>query len=76
MIHDIDYMFSTKAEADDRMRRNMLKIWKQDFGIWRYFSKPGIINRFIVIPAVYSAVKFGGESAYLEAQKAGGGNGS
>jgi hypothetical protein len=76
MIHDIDYMFSTKEEADARMRRNMLKIWKQDFGIWRYLSKPGLFNRFIVIPAVYSAVRFGGGNAYLKAQKAGGGNGS
>lgn len=71
VIHDIDYMFSQKDEADSRMRRNMIKIWKQDFQFWRYFSKPGLLNRFIVIPAVYSAVKLGGTDAYKKAQRRG-----
>lgn len=74
-IHDIDYMFAGKRDADSRMRSNMLKIWRKDFGIWRYLSKPGLLNRLIVIPLVWAMVSTAGDSAYREAQKEGGGNG-
>ena len=58
-IHDVDY-----ESADRRMRKNMIKIWRKDFGFWRWFSFAGIFNRVVVIPSVYSAVRQFGESAW------------
>jgi hypothetical protein len=71
VVHDIDYMFAAKEEADSRMKRNMLTIWAQDFGFWRYLSKPGLLNRIVVIPVTYQAVSICGKEAYLEAQNVG-----
>ena len=65
-IHDVDYEEHkiTRKEADKRMRRNMLKIWRKDFGFWRWMSFAGIFNRVIVIPSAYSAVDQFGSSAW------------
>lgn len=65
-IHDVDYETHncTRSQADKRMRRNMLKIWHKDFGLWRWISFAGIFNRVVIIPASYSAVRRYGNSAW------------
>lgn len=65
-IHDVDYESHelSRKSADRRMRKNMIKIWRKDFGFWRWFSFAGIFNRVVVIPSVYSAVRQFGESAW------------
>ena len=42
----------------------MIKIWRKDFGLWRWLSFAGIFNRVIIIPGVYSAVRQYGEHAW------------
>ena len=65
-IHDVDYEEQkiTRKDADRRMRKNMIKIWRKDFGFWRWFSFAGIFNRVIIIPSSYSAVRQFGEHAW------------
>lgn len=65
-IHDADYEIhgTTRSQADNRMRKNMIKIWRKDFGFWRWLSFAGIFNRVVVIPAAYSAVRHYGNSAW------------
>lgn len=65
-IHDVDYEEHkiTRREADKRMLKNMIKIWRKDFGFWRWFSFAGIFNRVVVIPSSYSAVHQFGEAAW------------
>lgn len=65
-IHDVDYEIHnmTRTQADKRMRKNMIKIWRKDFGFWRWLSFAGIFNRVVVIPTVYAAVRHYGNSAW------------
>lgn len=68
-IHDDDYTaphLLTQAEADKRLKANMIKIWRRDFGVWRWFSRAGRAERLVVIPAVYTAVAIGGGEAHGE----------
>ena len=65
-IHDVDYEEHsiTRKESDKRMCKNMLKIWRKDFGFWRWLSFAGIFNRVVVIPSSYSAVRQFGQQAW------------
>ena len=70
-IHDVDYeehMISRK-DADKRMRRNMIRIWRRDFGFWRWLSLAGIFNRVVVISSSYSAVRQFGEQAWKSTKR-------
>ena len=64
-IHDVDYEIKTKrSEADRRLRANMIKVWRKDFGLWRWLSRAGRAERLVVIPAVFAAVVLAGGAAY------------
>lgn len=70
LVHDVCYeIMEDRAEADAMLKRNMVKILKRDFGFFWWLSRRGRAERFVIIPAVYIAVVFGGEDAYTEAQK-------
>ena len=69
-IHDEAYSAPqtiSRSEADKQLKENMIKIWQKDFGFWRYFSRAGRVERFVIIPAVYHAVCLGGNEAWEEA---------
>lgn len=69
-IHDVDYRYhvTTQKAADKRLYKNMIKIWRKNFGIWRWLSKAGRIERLVVIPAIYAAVILGGNQAWEESE--------
>ena len=69
-IHDVDYEYQevSKVEADKRLRRNMLKVWRKHYGFLRWFKRTARIERLVVIPAVYAAVVIGGKEAWKEAK--------
>lgn len=69
-VHDDDYSaphIVSRKDADKRLKRNMLKVWKKDFGFWRWFSRAGRIERLVIIPTIYNTVMIGGAEAW-EAQ--------
>lgn len=70
-IHDVDYEYKvvTQKQADKRLKKNMVKIWRKNFGIWRWFSKAGRVERLIVIPSVYAAVALAGSQAWKESEE-------
>ena len=70
-IHDVEYEYQigTQRKSDKRLKRNMLKIWRKNFGFWRWFSRAGRIERLVVIPTVYAAVAIGGGQAWKEVSK-------
>ena len=73
MVHDVAYSLGKSQERADKMLlRNMRKIFRRDYGFFWWLSKAGWLERITVIPAVYAAVRFGGEDAFTEAQKGGG----
>ena len=66
-VHDDDYSpphLMTRKQADKRLKRNMIKVWKKDFGFWRWFSYAGLIERFFVIRTIYNVVMLGGKEAW------------
>lgn len=70
LIHDVDYSTQIgRHTADMRLLRNMRKIWKKDFGIFRWFRPSARIERRVIIPAVFAAVAIAGGSAYEAAGK-------
>ena len=70
MLHDAAYSLGMLQEdADKQLLHNMRKIFRKDYGFFWWISKAGWLERFTVIPAVYAAVRFGGDDAYEEAQK-------
>lgn len=70
-IHDTDYEYQEigKAEADKRLKKNMLKIWRKNYGFWRWLNRGARIERMIIIPAVYAAVVLGGDTAWEACKK-------
>ena len=70
-IHDVEYEYriGTQRISDKRLRKNMLKIWRKNFGFWRWFSRAGRVERLVIIPAVYAAVAIGGGQAWEDADK-------
>lgn len=67
-IHDVEYEYKigTQKISDKRLKKNMVKIWRKNFGFWRWFSRAGRIERLVIIPAVYAAVAIGGGQAWEE----------
>lgn len=67
-IHDVEYEYhiGTQRKSDRRLRKNMLKIWRKNFGFWRWFSRAGRVERLVIIPAVFVAVAIGGGEAWKE----------
>lgn len=65
-IHDVEYEYrlGTQRKSDRRLKKNMIKIWRKNFGLWRWFSRAGRIERLVVIPTVYAAVAIGGGQAW------------
>ena len=66
-VHDDDYSaphIVSRKQADKRLKRNMLKVWKKDFGFWRWFSRAGRIERLVIIPTIYNTVVLGGKEAW------------
>lgn len=70
-IHDVEYEYriGTQALSDKRLKKNMIKIWRKNFGIWRWLSRAGRIERLVVIPAIYAAVAIGGGQAWEDSEK-------
>ena len=68
-IHDVEYEYriGTQQKSDKRLKKNMIKIWRKNFGLWRWFSRAGRIERLVVIPTVYTAVAIGGGQAWEDA---------
>ena len=67
-IHDLDYFLQVgQKKADKRLYDNMLKVWKKDFGIFRFFRPSARVEKRVIIPAFYLAVSIAGSSAYTEA---------
>lgn len=68
-IHDVEYEYriGTQKKSDKRLKRNMVKIWRKNFGFWRFFSIGAWIERFKVIPFVFLAVTIGGGQAWEDA---------
>lgn len=68
-IHDVEYEYriGSQRKSDERLKKNMVKIWRKNFGLWRWFSRAGRIERLVVIPAVYAAVAIGGGQAWEDA---------
>ena len=69
-IHDVEYEYhiGNQKIADKRLLRNMRRIWRKDFGMFRWLSLPALIERFKVIPFVYAAVALAGGQAWKEAK--------
>lgn len=69
-IHDVEYEYhiGTQKKSDKRLKKNMVKIWRKNFGFWRWFSRAGRVERLIVIPTVYAAVALAGGQAWKEAK--------
>lgn len=70
-IHDVEYEYhiGTQRTSDKRLRKNMLRIWKKNFGFWRWFSVGAWIERFKVIPFVFLAVTVGGGQAWEDTKE-------
>lgn len=69
-IHDVCYeLMKDRAEADRMLMRNMLIIFRRDFGMFWWLTKSGWAERIGIIPVVYGLVALGGEEAHTEAQK-------
>jgi hypothetical protein len=69
-VHDVCYeLMADRAEADKMLLRNMLIIFRRDFGIFWWLKKTGWAERLGIIPVVYGLVALGGEDAHAEAQK-------
>lgn len=70
-IHDVEYEYriGSQRKSDKRLRKNMLKIWRKNFGFWRWFSIGAWIERFKVIPFVFIAVTVGGGQAWEDVDK-------
>jgi hypothetical protein len=47
----------------------MVKIWRKNYGIFRWFTRYGRIERLVVIPAIYAAVAIAGSMAWEDAEK-------
>jgi hypothetical protein len=58
-----------REEADKMLLRNMLIIFRRDFGMFWWLKKTGWAERIGIIPVVYGLVALGGEDAHAEAQK-------
>lgn len=72
-VHDVCYeLMADRDEADRMLLRNMLIIFRRDFGFFWWLKKTGWAERIGIIPVVYALVAFGGNDAYTEAQKDGG----
>lgn len=69
-IHDIEYHYGTdsRSNADKRLYKNMLKIWRKTFGSLRWFRPKAWVERFKIIPVVFSVVT-AGEQAWEEAKE-------
>ncbi len=67
-IHDYDYDKKRipQKQADKRLKANMLKIWRHEFGIFRWLTARGRFNRLVVIPAAYASLAIAGSKAYNE----------
>lgn len=65
-IHDVEYEYriGTQRKSDKRLKKNMIKIWRKNFGFWRWFSIGAWIERFKVIPFVFIAVTLRGGQAW------------
>ena len=62
LVHDVAYSLGkSQKRADRQLLRNMRKIFRRDYGFFWWLSKAGWLERITVIPAVYAAVRFGGE---------------
>jgi hypothetical protein len=69
-VHDVCYeLMADRTEADKILYRNMLIIFRRDFGIFWWLKKTGWAERIGIIPVVYGLVALGGDEAYTEAQK-------
>ena len=72
-VHDVCYeLMKDRTEADRMLLRNMRTIFRRDFGFFWWLTKTGWAERIGIIPVVYALVAFGGDNAYVEAQKDGG----
>lgn len=67
-IHDVDfeYHIGSVKYANKRLRKNMLKIWRKNFGVFRWFKRSARVERLVVIPVIYAAVAIGGTEAWEE----------
>ena len=74
-IHDVrfHYGYGTVKLANKELIKNLRKVWRKRFGIWRWVSPASWIERFRVIPFIYATVTAGGERAWQEAQESRGG---
>ena len=70
-IHDVEYEYRIGSQkiSDRRLKKNMVRIWRKNFGFWRWFSRAGRIERLVVIPTVYAAVAIGGGQAWEDVGK-------
>jgi hypothetical protein len=70
-VHDVDYYYQigSRDYADKRLKKNMLRVWRKKYGVWRWFNRGARIERLIVIPGVYAAVALGGQDAWEACQK-------
>ena len=68
-IHDVEYEWhiGDQRTADKRLKHNMVKIWRKNYGIFRWFTRYGRIERLVVIPAIYAAVAIAGSRAWEDA---------
>ena len=65
-IHDVEYEYRIGSQkiSDRRLKKNMVRIWRKNFGFWRFFSIGAWIERFKVIPFVFIAVTVRGGRAW------------
>ena len=69
-VHDVCYeLMADRTEADKMLYRNMLIIFRRDFGMFWWLKKTGWAERIGIIPVVYGLVALGGDEAHAEAQK-------
>lgn len=68
-IHDVrfSYQIGTVKQANKELLKNLRKVWRKNFGFWRWLSPIAWIERFRVIPFIYAAVTAGGNRAWQEA---------
>lgn len=69
-IHDVrfGYQIGTVKQANKELLKNLRKVWRKNFGFWRWLSPIAWIERFRVIPLIYAAVTAGGNRAWEEAK--------
>lgn len=67
-IHDVEYEYKIGSQraSDKNLRKNMIRIWARNFGLWRWFCIAAWIERFKVIPFVFLAVTLRGGQAWKE----------